>query len=191
MATETHPLLMTLQLDCRRLLRLLNQSNMSSTITEDITKKMPRREIFIHSLQWSKTRCISSWSYQTRRKGPKLFACSRLWSIFRWVPYDFFHLIWFILDMTFLVQNVLFLPSDVLTCVYDFQHNIHYSIVSGNDSGRFVLLTRDGVSSLHFVHHQHRPGSHELVLASRVIHQVPSHPAEAPLRLALKIDVVQ
>ena len=74
---------------------------------------------------------------------------------------------------------------------FPFQHNVHYSIVPGNNSDRFLLTTRDGISSLHFVEQQQRPGIHGLVLASKTIHREEAgHKSDYLLHLPVKIAVV-
>jgi len=71
------------------------------------------------------------------------------------------------------------------------QHNVHYSIVSGNESGRFLLLTRADITSLHFVHRQQRAGQYDLLLTGAPIHRVTGHRDEAPFRLPVRISVVE
>ncbi|XP_037081149.1 fibrillin-2-like [Pollicipes pollicipes] len=71
------------------------------------------------------------------------------------------------------------------------QHNVHYSIASGNEAGRFLLLTRNDITSLHFVHRQQKPGQYDLVLTGNPIHRVTGHQDAAPFRLPVRILVVE
>ncbi|KAF0308588.1 Fibrillin-1 [Amphibalanus amphitrite] len=73
----------------------------------------------------------------------------------------------------------------------ELQYNIHYSIIPGKNSDRFLLMTRNGITSLHFVHHQQHPGVYDLLIASKMIHQETGLPADYQLHLPVKVVVVE
>ncbi|XP_043193529.1 fibrillin-2-like isoform X1 [Amphibalanus amphitrite] len=73
----------------------------------------------------------------------------------------------------------------------ELQYNIHYSIVPGKNSDRFLLMTRNGITSLHFVHHQQHAGVYDLLIASKMIHQETGLPADYQLHLPVKVVVVE